>query len=211
MGMTIPWPAQNLLIQTNINVSFEQVLNQSMYHLIFIWIMLFNFRVQVGSGELLKFQAHYGSLLKASMTTLRKRDKQQENSVQRLQNGRRWQNLSSWTVLNEGRGEERISARSRHHWSKRNRRRSSGKRGGEQEERNYCCIGVTLQSCLFEPVLITAFCGGQVHKHDFCHTYHYPGSAKSNLDRVYPSNAPLQGRGQDIQFITPLYYTKPLE
>jgi len=34
--------------------------------------------IQVGSGELLKFQAHYGSLLKASMTTLRKRDKKQE-------------------------------------------------------------------------------------------------------------------------------------
>ncbi|KAF8971812.1 signal recognition particle, SRP9/SRP14 subunit [Flammula alnicola] len=36
------------------------------------------FSAKVEPGELLKFQAHYGSLLKASMTTLRKRDKKRE-------------------------------------------------------------------------------------------------------------------------------------
>jgi signal recognition particle subunit SRP14 len=36
------------------------------------------FSTKVAPGELLKFQAHYGSLLKASMTTLRKRDKKRE-------------------------------------------------------------------------------------------------------------------------------------
>ncbi|KAF8167186.1 signal recognition particle, SRP9/SRP14 subunit [Crassisporium funariophilum] len=41
------------------------------------------FSTQVDSGNLLKFQAHYGSLLKASMTTLRKRDKKREK--QRLE------------------------------------------------------------------------------------------------------------------------------
>jgi len=87
MGMTRRWLAQNLLIQTNIKLSMsrscdrwqeEQILNQSTSHHIFIRIILFNFRVQVGSGELLKFQTHYRPLLKASMTTLRKRDKKQE-------------------------------------------------------------------------------------------------------------------------------------
>ena len=27
-----------------------------------------------------------------------------------------------------------------------------GERGGEEEERSYCCIGVTLQSCLLSPL-----------------------------------------------------------
>jgi signal recognition particle subunit SRP14 len=36
------------------------------------------FSTRVESGELLKFHAHYGNLLKASMTTLRKRDKKRE-------------------------------------------------------------------------------------------------------------------------------------
>jgi len=36
------------------------------------------FSTRVEPGELLKFQAHYGNLLKASMTTLRKRDKKRE-------------------------------------------------------------------------------------------------------------------------------------
>ncbi|KDR85982.1 hypothetical protein GALMADRAFT_397356 [Galerina marginata CBS 339.88] len=36
------------------------------------------FSTKVESSELLKFHAHYGNLLKASMTTLRKRDKKRE-------------------------------------------------------------------------------------------------------------------------------------
>jgi len=27
-----------------------------------------------------------------------------------------------------------------------------GERGGKEEERSYCCIGVTLQSCLLSPL-----------------------------------------------------------
>ncbi|KAF9472575.1 signal recognition particle, SRP9/SRP14 subunit [Pholiota conissans] len=36
------------------------------------------FATKVESSELIKFQAHYGALLKASMLTLRKRDKKRE-------------------------------------------------------------------------------------------------------------------------------------
>ncbi|PPQ89979.1 hypothetical protein CVT25_009619 [Psilocybe cyanescens] len=36
------------------------------------------FSTKVEPGELFKFQAHYGNLLKTSMTTLRKRDKKRE-------------------------------------------------------------------------------------------------------------------------------------
>ncbi|KAF9528127.1 hypothetical protein CPB83DRAFT_854942 [Crepidotus variabilis] len=40
------------------------------------------FSTKVDSSQLLKFQAVYGSLLKASMTTLRKRDKKRERTRQ---------------------------------------------------------------------------------------------------------------------------------
>lgn len=43
----------------------------------------FKYSLQVDSKQLLKFQAVYGSLLKASMTTLRKRDKKRDK--QRLE------------------------------------------------------------------------------------------------------------------------------
>ena len=71
-----------------------------------------------------------------------------------------------------------------------------GEGGGEEEERRYCCIGPRCDPSIlpFEPFLITAFRGGQVYKHDFRRTFDHPGSAF----RVYSSNAPLQGHGENI-------------
>ena len=120
------------------------------YYYIFIWIILFNFIVQVGSSQLLKFQAHYGYLLKASMTTLRKRDKKQEK-LRSEEAAKRKKKMTEPILLDgpkRGKGRRTHQCKVRALLKQEESQKKYRERGGKEEERRYCCIGVTLQSCL---------------------------------------------------------------
>ncbi|KAK0466136.1 uncharacterized protein EV420DRAFT_1510029, partial [Desarmillaria tabescens] len=60
----------------------------------------FKFSTRVSSGDLHKFHSAYGSLLKASMTTLRKRDKKREK--QRAEEAARRKKKLSEPIVVEG-------------------------------------------------------------------------------------------------------------
>ena len=183
----------------------EQVLNQSTYYHILIWIILFNFGVQVGSGELLKFQAHYGSLLKASMLTLHKRDKKQEK-LRSEEAAKRKKKMTETIILD---GPKRGKGRRAHQRKVKAllKQEESQKKYREREEARKkseatVVIGVTLQASIlpFEPVLIllslTARCINMI----FVIRSIIQGllNQTSIACALQMCHLKLQGRGQDI-------------